>query len=113
MEAGGSRRGASGRRWGGRGGGMLMWRVRIRRWGGLGGWGGSNVEVGCRNELTGGLRIDVVALGKGEASGMVTKRWNGTEAKWEKDWGHGWGVLKGSPAVVSQNTRVDYLAVGV
>ncbi|KAK0619536.1 hypothetical protein B0T14DRAFT_566375 [Immersiella caudata] len=90
-----------------------VWEPTGDRWDSLGGPVGGNVDIACTNPLSGVLRIDVVALGTGSTSAMVSKRYNGTSKSWERDWGHGWGVLKGAPTVVSYNDRVDYLGVGV
>ncbi|KAK0652652.1 hypothetical protein B0T16DRAFT_347057 [Cercophora newfieldiana] len=89
------------------------WEPTGDKWDSLGGPVSGNVDIACTNALTGGMRIDVVALGSGNTPGMVSKRWNGTTSSWEKDFGHSFGALKGAPTVVSSNAGVDYFGVGV
>jgi len=90
------------------------WEPAGDKWDSMGGPVGSNLDIACANSVNdGGFRIDMVALGTGSTPGMISKRWNASTSTWEKDWGHGFGQLKGSPTVVSQNGKVDYLGIGL
>jgi len=89
------------------------WEPAIDKWDSLGGPAGSSADVACTSTLQGGMRIDVAALGSGSTPSLNSKRWTSTAAAWDKDWGNGFGLMKGDPTVVSTSDQTDYLGIGV
>ncbi|KAK5655356.1 hypothetical protein OQA88_5923 [Cercophora sp. LCS_1] len=89
------------------------WEPGVDKWNSLGGSVGTSVDIACTSTTVGGMRLDLAAFAQGSTPGMFSKRWTSSSAAWEKDWGHGWGLMKGDPTVVSTERQVDYLGVGL